>query len=137
MAGHKASTFAPTWPDINGKFIPSNMFSSPDGILNLVENRITIHFVHRMLAYILFLLILIWTWKAIKLNASNLFLKTKWVPLLLVIIQVVLGIFSILTSVKIVPNQWGIFEWMAQLHQLIAMFLLLSLTWMAYLIKSK
>jgi len=137
MAGHKAATFAPTWPDINGSFIPDRMFSSPDGLLNLIENRITIHFVHRMLAYILFILILIWTWKAVRIIKSKLFSKTKWLPLLLVIIQIVLGVFSVLTSVKIVPNHWGVFEWMAQLHQLIAMFLLLSLIWMGYLIKSK
>ena len=137
MAGHKAATFAPTWPDINGSFIPDKMFSSPDGLLNLIENRITIHFVHRMLAYALFILTLIWTWKAFKINDSKLFSKTKWLPLLLVIIQAVLGVFSVLTSIKIVPNHWGVFEWMAQLHQLIAMFLLLSLTWMLYLVKSK
>jgi len=136
IAGHKAATAAPTWPDINGTFIPSKMFSS-DGILNLIENKVTIHFFHRFLAYILFILILIWTWKAIKINGSKLFLKTKWLPLLLVTTQVILGIFSVLTSVKIVPNQWGIFEWLAEIHQLTAMFLLLSLIWMVYLIKSK
>ena len=135
MAGHKAATAAPTWPDINGSFIPSNMLSSPDGLLNLIENRITIHFFHRSLAYLLFILILIWTWKAVKINGSN--LKSRWFPFLLVTIQVVLGIFSVLTSVQIVPNHWGIFEWLAQFHQLIAMFLLLSLIWMAYLIKTK
>ena len=137
MAGHKAATFAPTWPDINGSFIPDKMFSSADGLLNLIENRITIHFIHRMLAYILIALILIWSWKAFKVNGSNLFSKTKWLPLLLVTIQLVLGVFSVLTSIKIVPNHWGVFEWMAQLHQLIAMFLLLSLIWMLYLVKSK
>ena len=137
MAGHKAATAAPTWPDINGSFIPSNMLSSPDGLLNLIENRITIHFFHRSLAYLLFILILIWTWKAVKTSGSNLFLKTIWLPFLLIIIQIVLGIFSVLTSVQIVPNHWGIFEWLAQFHQLVAMFLLLSLFWMAYLIKSK
>src|SRR6186997_3522400 len=42
MAGHKAATAAPTWPDINGSYFPANMFSSPDGVLNLIENRITI-----------------------------------------------------------------------------------------------
>ena len=135
MAGHKAATAAPTWPDINGTFIPSKMLSSPDGLLNLIENRITIHFFHRSLAYLLFILILIWTWKAVKINGSN--LKSRWFPFLLVTIQVVLGIFSVLTSVQIVPNHWGIFEWLAQFHQLIAMFLLLSLIWMAYLIKTK
>ena len=136
MAGHKAATAAPTWPDINGTFIPSKMLS-PDGLLNLIEDRITIHFFHRSLAYLLFILILIWTWKVVKMNGSNLFLKTRWLPFLLVFIQVVLGIFSVLTSVQIVPNHWGIFEWLAQFHQLVAMFLLLSLFWMAYLIKSK
>lgn len=135
MAGHKAATAAPTWPDINGTFIPSKMLSSPDGLLNLIENRITIHFFHRSLAYLLFILILIWTWKAVKINGSN--LKSGWLPFLLVTIQVVIGVFTVLTSVQIVPNDWGIFEWMAQMHQLIAMFLLLSLTWMAYLIKTK
>ena len=137
MAGHKAATAAPTWPDINGSLIPASMFSSPGGLLNLVENRVTIHFVHRLLAYILVALILFWTWKAYKADTNKLFSKTKWLPLLLVIIQVVLGIFSVLTSIRIVPNHWGIFEWMAQLHQLVAMVLLLSLTWMAYLVKTK
>jgi len=136
MAGHKAATAAPTWPDINGTFIPANLFF-PDGLLNLIENRITIHFFHRSLAYILFILILIWTWKAVKINGSKLFLKTRWLPFLLVTTQVILGVFSVLTSIQIVPNHWGVFEWLAQFHQLFAMFLLLSLIWMVYLIKSK
>ncbi|HEX3166620.1 MAG TPA: COX15/CtaA family protein, partial [Chitinophagaceae bacterium] len=136
MAGHKAATVAPTWPDINGTFIPAKMFS-PDGLLNLIENKITIHFFHRSLAYILFILILIWTWKAVKINGSKLFLKTRWLPFLLVTTQVILGVFSVLTSIQIVPNHWGVFEWLAQFHQLFAMFLLLSLIWMVYLIKSK
>ena len=137
MAGHKAATAAPTWPGINGAFIPAKLFSSPGGLLNLIENKITIHFFHRSLAYILFILILIWTWKASKMNGGKLFLKTKWLPLLLVIAQVILGVCAVLTSLKIAPNHWGIFEWIAGFHQLIAMCLLLSVIWMAYLIKSK
>jgi heme a synthase len=137
LAGHKAATAAPTWPDINGTFIPAKMFSSPEGLLNLIENKITIHFIHRMFAYILFVLIVIWTWKPVKANGNNLFSKTKWLPVFLVTTQVILGIFAVLTSVQIVPNHWGIFEWIAQIHQLIAMFLLLSIIWMTYLIKSK
>ena len=135
MAGHKAATAAPTWPDINGYYIPARMFSSPDGVLNLIENRITIHFFHRSLAYVLFVFILIWTWKAKEVSGSKLFRKTRWLTFLLVTAQFILGVFSVLTSVQIVPNHWGIFEWLAQFHQLIAMFLLLSLIWMAYLIK--
>lgn len=137
MAGLKAATAAPTWPDMNGQIIPDGMFPSSVGWLNLIENMTTVQFIHRGLAYILLIIILIWTWKANKFAANNLFAKTKWLPLLIVLIQVILGIFSVLTSIHIVPNKWGAFEWIAQIHQLTAMFLLLSLIWFAYLLKSK
>lgn len=137
MAGHKAATAAPTWPDINGTIFPEQLFRSPGGLLGLIENKISIHFIHRMLAYLLLVLILFWTSRALKIKSTYLFLKTKWLPLLFVLLQVALGIFSVLTSIKIIPNHWGIFEWMAQLHQFTAMLLLLSLVWMAYLLKSK
>lgn len=137
MAGHKAATAAPTWPDINGAFVPAGIFPSREGLLSLIENKITIHFIHRSLAYILFLLILFWTWKAYKIKAGSLFIKSRWFPFLLVCLQVILGILSLITSVRIIPNHWGTFEWMAQLHQLFAMFLLLSLVWIVYLLKSK
>jgi len=137
MAGHKAATAAPTWPDINGSFIPQRMLTAPDGILNLLENKITIHFIHRSLAYLILLLIVIWTIKSYKISGSSLFDKVKPLPLLLVCLQVVLGVLSVLTSTHIVPNKWGIFEWMAQGHQLIAMLLLLSLVGMLYLTRNK
>jgi cytochrome c oxidase assembly protein subunit 15 len=137
MAGHKAAVYAPTWPDINGYLFPPKMFQASAGLLDLLENKITIHFIHRSLAYLILLLILFWTWKAVKLNASRLFQKTKWFPLIITVSQVALGVFAVFTSIKVVPGHWGMFEWMAQLHQLMAMFLLLILIWMAYLVKSK
>jgi len=136
MAGHKAAIAAPTWPDINGEIVPSGMFSK-DGLLSLIENKITIHFIHRSLAYILLVLIFIWAWKAYRVNGTRLFSKTKWLPLFLVIVQVVLGVYSVISSVKVIPNNWGAFEWLAEAHQLTAMFLLLSLIWMVYLLKNK
>ena len=137
MAGLKAATAAPTWPDINGSIIPEYMFRPPDGLLNLIENKITVHFIHRLLAYLLLVLIFFWTRAALKIKATTLFLKTRWLPLLIVILQVTLGIVSVLTSIQIIPNHWGIFEWMAQVHQFTAMLLLLSLVWMGYLLKTK
>jgi len=137
MAGHKAATAAPTWPDINGAFIPAHMFSAPDGLLNLLENKIAIHFVHRSLAYLIFVLIIVWTVKAYRIKTSSLFNKTKLLPVFIVSLQVLLGVLSVITSVHIVPNKWGIFEWMAQVHQLVAMLLLLALVWMLYLVRNK
>lgn len=137
MAGHKAATSAPTWPDINGSIIPPGMMGNNEGLLNLIDNRITIHFIHRGLAYVLLIMVIILTIRMYKMRGSSLYNNTRWWPIFLVGLQVLLGILSVLTSPRIVPNQWGVFEWMAQLHQLVAMLLLLSLTWLLYIVRNK
>jgi cytochrome c oxidase assembly protein subunit 15 len=53
----------------------------------------------------------------------------------MVLLQVVLGISSLLTSRYIVPGKWGAFEWAAQLHQLTGMVLLLVMVRFLYLIR--
>jgi cytochrome c oxidase assembly protein subunit 15 len=134
MAGHKAANAAATWPDINGSYFPAGLWVKDHGLLNLVDNPITIHFVHRNLAYLLLVLIVVYTLQVFRFKAGNRTLKrAAWWPLILVVVQVALGIFSLLTAQYIVPNQWGRFEWMAQLHQVTGMLLLLSLVAMLYL----
>ena len=133
MAGHKAATAAPTWPAINGAFIPPAMMAKPAGLVNLLENKITIHFIHRTLGYIIFLLLIGWTFRLLKTPGSVLMSKSKYLPLSLALLQVVLGILTVISSIHIIPNKWGLFEWIAQCHQLVAMLLLLSLVWMLYL----
>lgn len=137
MAGHKAATAAPTWPDINGEIIPPGMMGKGEGLLNLIDNRITIHFIHRGLAYLLLILIILLTIRLVEIKGSSLVQKTRWVPLTLAGIQTILGIMSVLTSIHIVPNQWGQFEWMAQLHQFVAMLLLLSIVWVFYIARNR
>jgi cytochrome c oxidase assembly protein subunit 15 len=136
MAGHKAATAAPTWPDINGAFIPEAMWRSDWGVLNFLENKILIHFVHRNLAYLILIGVVLLSLRlyAIKQTAPVLS-RSWWLPLVLVLFQVILGIASVLFSVQIVPRSWGAFEWMAQLHQLVAMFLLMSLVGVGYLVR--
>jgi heme a synthase len=132
MAGLKAATAAPTWPDINGSYLPGGIttFQGKEGtfLSALVNNPVTIHFIHRNLAYLLTILVVIWTIKMAKERSSVLFNKIKWAPFILILIQVALGIAAVLTSLQRVPRQWGVFEWNAQLHQAVAMLLLLSLT---------
>ena len=137
MAGHKAATAAPTWPDINGTFIPPNMLAGPDGLLNILENKITIHFIHRTVAYLILALIIVWTISVYRIKGSSFFNKVRPLPLTIVSLQVLLGILSVVASIHIVPNHWGVFEWMAQLHQLVAMLLLLSLVLMLYVVRNK
>jgi cytochrome c oxidase assembly protein subunit 15 len=141
MAGLKAATSAPTWPDINGDYLPPNMTSfagrSYSFLSALINNPITIHFIHRNLAYLIFILIVTWTIKSHRDNKSSLFNTVKWLPLLLVVAQIILGVASVLTSPGKVPQQWGVFEWNAQLHQVVAMLLLLSLLLVLFLLSTK
>jgi heme a synthase len=138
MAGHKAATAAPTWPDINGSMLPESTFSEVPWLLNFIENKITIHFVHRNLAYVIFILTCVLTWKLYRIKTtSQTFNKIKVIPLLLVMLQVLLGIFSLVTSPDIVPNRWGAFEWLAQLHQVMGMLFALSLVGLLYIVRRR
>ena len=127
MAGSKAANAAPTWPTINGDWVPDTLLHDHPWFINFIDNAIFIHFMHRGLAYLLLALILIWSLELFRMNGSRLFQKIRWYPLSIVFVQVVLGISTILTSNCIIPGHWGMFEWMAQLHQLTGMLLLLSL----------
>ncbi len=138
MAGHKAASAAATWPGINGYLVnPPGLYKADHGCLNFIDNKIMVHFVHRGLAYLLLAAGLLLTLQLVQQAAkSSLLHKARWWPIWVIFIQVLLGIFSVLTSTGIVPNEWGSFEWMAQLHQLTGMLLLLLLTALVYLTQS-
>ena len=136
MAGLKAASTAPTWPTINGKILPENMLNN-GWIAGLFFNPITIHFIHRTMAYVLFAFVIFWWIKAKQITNSVTFTKAKNYPLYLVIFQIALGILTVLTSTQIVLGSFGVFEWMALLHQLVGMLLLLSIVANVYLIKQK
>ncbi len=141
MAGLKAATSAPTWPSINGEYLPVGMENhagqSYSFFSSFINNPITIHFIHRNLAYLIFFLILLWTIKFYVEKSSGLFAKIKWWPLIFVGTQVVLGVAAVITSPKKIPQRWNIFEWNAQLHQVCAIFLIISLVIAFYLVSAK
>jgi cytochrome c oxidase assembly protein subunit 15 len=137
MAGHKAATVAPTWPTINGQWVPENLFTGHSVLLNFIDNKVLIHFIHRGLAYLLLILILVFTVKLNRLHGPRLLMRTKWLPFGIVLSQALLGIATVLFSLRIVPGKWGPFEWMAQLHQLTGMLLLLSMVLMLYLLRRR
>jgi cytochrome c oxidase assembly protein subunit 15 len=132
MSGLKAATAAPTWPDINGKMIPDQLNSLSPWWKNLVENKITIQLIHRSLAYILTILVFIWTRKARKINNNDLLNKTRWLPLFFILLQVVLGILTVIRS----PFGDNL-VWFGLAHQFTAMLFLLTMMWMIFLIRSR
>jgi cytochrome c oxidase assembly protein subunit 15 len=127
MAGLKAGPVAPTWPDMNGMIFPAGIGSMKN---DLTHNPITIQFIHRGIAYFLFILIVLWWTKALKLSSGSLFSRWKNLPMLLVTLQVVLGIFTVIYS----PDK-NILLWLGVAHQFVAMLLLLSLVLTKYLLK--
>jgi heme a synthase len=135
IAGHKGASSAPTWPDINGSLVPSYVFKQ--GWIGVIENPIVIQFIHRSIAYLLVVLIIVWMIRSLKTASTPAFEKARWIPAVFVFIQVALGVFTVLTSICIRPAIWNVFEWMAQLHQLVAILLLLSLFAVLYFLQGK
>lgn len=135
MAGLKAAMVAATWPTINGMWVPDNLW-----VQSFINHPINIHFMHRGLAYLLFAVIIWWftaAGKAAKQNIMSLLGNYRWWPFVLVILQVVLGIVTVVSAPKMVFGKFGQFELMAQLHQIVAMLLLMALFINLYLVKSK
>jgi heme a synthase len=140
MAGLKAAAVAHTWPDINGMYLPPTIFTN--GLLHdndIGTLSINVHFMHRTIAYVLFTLLMFWFAAATR-NANkdkeSILNKTRWWPFMLVWLQVLLGISTVLCSTMIVPGKFGTFEILAELHQLVAMFLLMSLVVNLYVVSA-
>lgn len=136
MAGLKAATTAPTWPDMNGVWLPPDIHSFAgrefSGLSFLTDHPLVLHFIHRNLAYLITFLIFIWWLRSTKIQSTKLFQKTRLLPLLMVLLQVVLGV---LTVVNAVDQQ--VFLWLGVTHQFVAMLLLLSMVWVLYIVRAK
>ena len=135
MAGNKAAASAPNWPRINGDWIPEKMFNQSPMLINFIGNKITIHFIHRTLAYLIFFGISIWTVRLFRSGIIRTQRSRLLFPLVLVILQIILGILALITSPGIVANRWVIFDWMALLHQFNGMLLLFSLIYAIYVLR--
>lgn len=132
MAGLKAAVSAPTWPDINGSMVPEGMNELSPWAKNLVNNNITIHFIHRGLAYLLFALIVTWWFKARLISNNPLFNRLRIIVLLLVFLQVVLGIVTVLNATY--SSRLVVFGVM---HQCVAMLLLMTVVALLYVLRKK
>lgn len=139
MAGLKAASVAPTWPTINGIWAPENFHQygghNYAGLSAWTSQPIAVHFIHRTLAYLLFVLVIIWSLTAGKAKSPKL-RNWRWWPAALVCLQVLLGIFTVLNGAHTATaGQFGLFEVLAESHQLVAMCLLVSLVANLYLLR--
>ena len=99
-------------------------------VKNFAYNPITIHFIHRGLAYILLGLIISWFWKARLVNGNRLFSKLRSSILFLVCAQVILGIVTVINATY--PNR---LVWLGVMHQFTAMLLVMVVVGLLYLVR--
>ena len=122
MAGSHAGQSFNTYPLMNGKIIPDDIYLAEMGILNLFENTVTINFNHRWIATLTFvytfsLFLYLFISKITGLQKSIIVLV-----LLILSLQFFLGVMALLSNVAI---QY------ASLHQTNSL-LLLSILLLAY-----
>lgn len=137
MSGMKAGLYFPTWPDMNGKFVPKVLLEGNNWSWHNLTNYDSyvfapalVQFSHRLLAYI----ILVWIiYTFIKYMRSTNGFAIKWITtsFVLVILQVVLGVLTLL-NIKIgIPLSYGV------LHQLVGILFFISLLFLYFSIREK
>jgi heme a synthase len=144
MAGLKAAPVAATWPDVNGTYLPENVNSfggqEYSGFQIIIDNPIMVHYIHRTMAYLLFVLVIIWFTKSRRLaksEGSSLLNRASVWTIVLISLQVLLGVITVLNGHLMTQNKFLQFEWFAELHQMVAICLLMNLVLNYYLFKKK
>ena len=132
MAGMKAAVVAPTWPDINGAFIPATIGELTPAIKNIFYNPLTVHFIHRGLAYVLFVLVLAWWYKSKSIRGNVLFSRLRSGFLLLILLQVLLGILTVMNATY--NNR---LVWLGVSHQFTAMIVLMVMVSLLFITKRR
>lgn len=133
MSGTKAGLFYPTWPDMQGIYLPGLLLEGSnwktEHFLDYDTNPFMpalIQFLHRNTAYVLTVLILYFVWRIQKAAVSNLVRRTSAVLVLVLFVQVLLGIFTLINCKGGIPVTLGV------LHQAGAVILLGVLLFTAY-----
>ena len=121
VAGLDAGWIHNHWPLMSdGKLIHETVTIEQSPVWrNFVEGKSGVQFVHRYMAYIVVALVLIIWFKARKLTLTSFQQKGVQSLLLLVILQFVLGVFTLILQVPV---------WLGVLHQVMAFFLLAAMT---------
>ena len=133
LSGMKAGLFFPTWPDMNGAFIPTALLTSDnwtvDNFVFYDQNIFMaafIQFFHRFTAYVLIINGLYIFIKAIKGANTPHLRQIVYMLIIMLITQALLGILTVLNCVGSIPLLWGV------LHQCGALLLLTITLYLIY-----
>jgi cytochrome c oxidase assembly protein subunit 15 len=120
LAGMDGGLIYNSWPDMNGNFLPNDISNIDLFLFSSLDNPSVVQFYHRFTAYLLFISLLF-------LNYYTYRTKIDFKPVLIlniaIFVQIVLGIVTLITGVKITY---------ASLHQLGSVFVLTSFLYIKY-----
>ncbi len=120
LAGMDGGLIYNSWPDMNGNFLPNDINNIDLFLYSSLDNPSVVQFYHRFTAYLLFISLLF-------LNYYTYRTKIDFKPVLIlniaIFVQIVLGIITLITGVKITY---------ASLHQLGSVFVLTSFLYIKY-----
>ncbi len=102
VAGTRAGFAYPTFPLMGDSFIPPGLFSTDPAWLAMFEDITTIQFNHRIFAYILFALTLSLSFKILRTGIPGKLRIGTHCLIALLLIQITLGISTLLSHVNIV-----------------------------------
>ena len=115
VAGLNAGLAYNSWPLMDGRLVPGNLFTLQPAWLNLFENPKTVQFVHRLGAYALLLAALWHMIATVRQWPASTHARRACLLLALVVLQAAIGIA---TLVMLVPMHWAL------LHQAFALVVL-------------
>jgi heme a synthase len=135
VSGMKAALNYPTWPLMNGVFMPQILMDTShwnmDAVLLYDQSGFMpalVQFKHRVIAYVIFIAVLVFTIQWVKSTPN----PKHWIGyglFGLVLLQVLLGIFTLLGSKGEIPVSFG------ALHQMVGILLLTFLFFIRFRFK--
>ncbi len=125
VAGSKAALVCTTFPLMSGSYFPKYFGVEETDV------KLTLQFIHRNVAYLIFFYVVFLFLKTKNVAAQFQFHRSRWLLLGMVLLQVVLGILTLIYSEGKVPFLLGVF------HQLGAFLLLIFSIEAHYFIKYK
>jgi heme a synthase len=145
ISGMKAAVVFPTWPDMNGSYLPSVIFDinqwNAENFNNYDKNLFMpalVHFIHRGTAYILFLVGIYLVYRIFGLikteRVKEVYVKFKSLGIIIfgvLFSQVLLGIITVVSSKGEIPVLWGV------LHQAGGLLLLTTVVYTIFVLRIK
>ena len=120
LAGMDGGLIYNSWPDMNGSFVPNDITYFDLFLFSSLDNPSVIQFYHRITAYLLIIFLIFLNYFTFKTNS---FSKAILILDIAILLQIILGILTLITGVKIAY---------ASLHQLGSVFVLTSFLYIKY-----